>query len=128
MPTITRVTSGMIAPAQDVIQNRVDALRSRFTAGNIILASDVNELNSIFTLFDDHYHQTVDYAFEAYGNLGYTTYYNTNPENTGSLVASEVQIVAGEVAIGDVITAEYHDKLRIMYEGADAHTHAIVDN
>lgn len=134
MPTITRTTSGMIGPSTGEIQSRVDALRSRFASGNTILASDVNELNSIYIYFNDHYHQTADYAFEAYGNTAPTgTFYDTNPEDTGRMIdargyrGSVDDGGPGGVSAGDTVTAAYHAGLKAMFEGANGHYHDIDD-
>lgn len=134
MPTITRTTSGMIAPGAGEIQPRVDNLRSRFTAGNIIQASDVNELNSMYIYFNDHYHQTADYAFEAFGNTAPTgTFYDTNPENTGRMIdargyrGSENDGGPGGVNVGDTVTSAYHEGLRAMFVAANGHYHDIDD-
>jgi len=134
MPTIARTTSGMIAPSTTDIQSRVDSLRSRFTAGNTILASDINELNSMYIYFNDHYHQTDDYAFEAYGNTAPTgTFYETSPENTGTMIdargfrGNQNDGGPGGVSAGDTVTAAYHEALRVMFEGANGHYHDIDD-
>ena len=138
MPTITRTTSGMIDPSADSIQSRVNNLRARFTAGNTIQASDVNELNSMYIYFNDHYHQTDDYAFEAYGNTAPTgTFYDTNPENTSRMYAANgyqgwdgnqanyYEVYSPET--GQVITAEKHEAIRNFFINANGHYHSIDD-
>lgn len=137
MPTITRTTGGMIAPDQATIQNRVTAIRSAFYAGNLIKASDVNEVNSIFIYFNDHYHSTADlYASGNYGNT--SPYpagdsYDTNPENTSTMIdARGLQGTVndggpGGVNAGDIVYASWHEGLRNMYNAANGHYHNIDD-
>lgn len=134
MPTITRTTSGMIGPSTAEIQSRVDNLRSRFSSGNTILASDLNELNSMYVYFNDHYHSTSDYAFEAYGNTAPVgTYYAADPRYTGGMIdargyqGNQNDGGPGGVNAGDVITAAYHEGLRVMYLGANGHYHQVDD-
>lgn len=124
MPTITRTTSGMIDPATGTIQSSIDSLRSVFIAGADIQASHINSLLAIWRSFNDHYHQTADYAFEAYGNTAPTaTFYDTNPENTSRMGGSE----PADVSAGDTITAAKHEEIRVAISSANNHTHTIDD-
>lgn len=47
------------------------SLRSRFTAGNVITADDINNLRTVLNAFSRHYHNFSDYgAIATYGNNG----------------------------------------------------------
>ena len=127
MPTITRTTSGMIDPSAGSIQSSVDSIRALFVAGAVIEASHYNAIFNIWRSFNTHYHQTADYAFEAYGNTASTgTFYDTNPENTGRLgitnYADEEFVTAGET-----ILAYDHGILRLRMNQLNDHTHTIDD-
>lgn len=134
MAQVARTTSGMISPGTTEIQNRINALRARFTSGEFISAADINELYSIFITFNDHYHQTSDLAYSAFGNTYATgTFYDTNPENTGRMIdargyrGSVDDGGPGYVSAGSVVTAAYHTALKNMIEGANNHYHDIDD-
>lgn len=134
MPTITRTTSGMIGPDAGTIQTRVNNLRASFSAGNLISAAHVNELNSMFIYFNDHYHYSTDYAFEAYGNTAPVgTYYAADPRYTGGMIDARGYQGnvndggPGSVNPGDTVTAAYHEGLRAMFVGANGHYHQIDD-
>ena len=124
MPTINRTTSGMTDPSTGTIQSSIDSLRSSFTAGDSIQASHLNSLLSIWRSFNDHYHTTADYAFEAYGNTAPTgTFYDTNPESTSRMGGTE----PADVSAGDVITAAKHEEVRGAILQANGHVHTIDD-
>lgn len=124
MPTINRTTSGMVDPSTGDIQSQIDSLRAALTSGNTISASHINTLLAIWRRFNDHYHTTSDYAFEAYGNTNPVgTFYDTDPENTSRMGGTE----PGDVAAGDFITAAKHEEIRTAILGANNHVHSIDD-
>ena len=138
MPTITRTTSGMIGPDTATVQTLLQNARANFVAGNIIHADHINTLLYAFLVFNDHYHQTADYAFEAYGNTAPTgTFYDTNPENTSRMYAANgyqgwdgnqanyYEVYSPET--GQVITAEKHEAIRNFFINANGHYHSIDD-
>lgn len=134
MPTITRTTSGMISPDWATTQNRVNALRASFAAGNVITAAHINELIGMFVQFNDHYHSSSDYAFEAYGNTAPTgSYYAADPRYTSGMYDRDGYYGAtggrepGWADVGGTITASFHEAIRTMYLGANGHYHSIED-
>jgi hypothetical protein len=114
----------MIDPNTSSIQSSIDSLRSSFTAGDTIQASHINSLLSIWRSFNDHYHQTTDYAFEAFGNTAPTgSFYETDPENTSRMGGTE----PSDVSAGDVITASKHQEIRTSILQSNGHSHSIDD-
>jgi hypothetical protein len=138
MPTINRTTSGMIAPSTATIQARIDALRSAFTQGNTITADQINELNGMFTYFNDHYHSVDNdlFGIQDYGNVGggYSSSGSYDgAKNTGTMIdarglqGNQNDGGPGGVNVGDTITADYHNALRTMFVAANGHYHTIDD-
>jgi hypothetical protein len=129
MATIERTTSGMVNPTSSEIKSQVQALKTSFAAGNVVEASHINSLLSIWRSFNDHYHTTSDlYGINDYGNIsgGYSGAgnYDTDPENTSGVNdASDPE----DVAVGDVITATKYQEIRSAILVANGHTHSIDD-
>ena len=124
MPTITRTTTGMMDPWQADVKSTIATAKANFVADTVISASHINSLLSVWRRWNDHYHETADYAFEAYGNTASTgTFYDTNPENTGRLGGTE----PADVAAGDIVTSAKHEEIRSAVLGANDHTHTIDD-
>lgn len=124
MPTITRTTSGMIDPATGTVQASINSLRASFTAGNEITASHINTLLAIWRSFNDHYHSTDDYAFEAYGNTyPVGSYYAASPRYTSRMGGTE----PADVTAGDTITSAKHEEIRGAITQANGHYHSVED-
>jgi len=121
MPTITSTSSGMIAPTSADVKETIQSIKANFVPGSVITASQINSLMMVWRWWNDHYHQTSDYSFEAYGNTPSAgTYYAQNPDYTAALGGNE----PADVAAGEIITAAKHEELRTAYNGANDHTHA----
>lgn len=130
MPTIVRTTSGMISPSSGDIKASISTAKGNFVSGTVIAASQINSLLAVWRTWNDHYHQTSDYANEAYGNRPSAgTFYANDPDYTDALGGNE----PADVVAGDVILAQTHEEIRTALVGsssvlgANDHGHYIDD-
>lgn len=120
-----RSTTGMISPAYGDIKSSITAAKACFVSGNIIQAADFNGVIGMWLTWNDHYHQTSDLSFLAYGNTyPVATYYADDPDNTSPLgnVGGATDMVP--VVVGEVITSARHEQMRANLNSANDHTHA----
>jgi hypothetical protein len=52
-----------------ILANRLSVLRARFTSGNIITTSDINELIAIIRVLQTHTHTFQDTVYLHFGNV-----------------------------------------------------------
>ena len=97
-------------------------LRSRFVAGNLIQASDLNDLRTLMNAFQRHYHRYTDItSLKTYGNTGGTSSRDTDTSLLGGYTDP------GTAASGSTVTASYINGHVSAINALQSHNHAIDD-
>jgi hypothetical protein len=97
-------------------------LRSRFVSGNLIQASDFNDLRTLMNAFQRHYHRYTDIiSLKTYGNTGGTSSRDVDT----SLLTGYTD--PGTVSSGSTITASYINGHVSAVNVLRSHNHAIDD-
>lgn len=98
-------------------------LRSRFVAGNVIQASDINDLRTLMNAFQRHYHRYTDYQnIKTYGNNGVGT---TARDVDTSILGGYAD--PGGVSVSNPITASYINGHVNAVNALRSHYHDIDD-
>jgi len=101
------------------------SLRSRFTAGNVITANDINNLRTLFNAFSRHYHNYSDYgAIATYGNNGPRT---QGPVSRNTDTGTSGYGDPGGVGSGSTITAGTINGFVNAVNALRSHNHSIED-
>ena len=128
MATDTKNTSGMVN--YSTVQDLLTTLLTNINSGNIITATDINNLISAYNNFIGHYHTVNDlYGIWNYGDGAGTPYSsagdyeNTDPTsalllNGGSSASSLTGVTAG-----DSITASKHNEIKDAVVALNNHKH-----
>lgn len=98
------------------------SLRSRFVAGNVIQASDFNNLRTLMNAFQRHYHRYTDIiSLKTYGNTGGTSSRDVDTSLLGGYSDP------GTVSSGSTVTASYINGHVNAVNALRSHNHAIDD-
>lgn len=128
MATLTKNTSGMVN--YSTVQDLLTTLLTNINSGNLITATDINNLIQAYNTFIGHYHTIDDlYGIWNYGDgLGtpYSSagnYENSDPSGTLLLSGGSGASSVSGVAAGDSITATKHNEIRDVVVALNNHYH-----
>ena len=127
MPSTTRYTGGINNYDVNWFQNVINDLRNQFVQDGTISAWHMNNLLTLWNVFNDHTHSISDiYGIHDYGdglgNPGYSGTGSYEYESTygPSNVSGDVGGVTGDV---DVITSGKHNEIRDRLAAGGSHYH-----
>ena len=115
----TSVPQGMISAAG------IAAIQAAIQTGGSITASDIQSIVNAVNAFASHYHVVNDYAFIAYGNLGYAT--SISDHNTAAVTGFATYW--SPIGPGYEIYASDVNNLKAWVNALKtAHNHQVTDN
>ena len=102
----------------------IASLRTAITAGNTIVATDLNRIGTLINNMNGHYHTYDDaYSLKTFGNTG--TGSPLENKNTNSI--DSVTTAPVDTAVDTNITATTHNELRASINNLRSHLHGIND-
>lgn len=128
MATLTKNTSGMVG--YSTVQDLLTTLLTNINSGNLITATDINNLIQAYNTFIGHYHTIDDlYGIQDYGdglNSPYSAsgnYELSDPSGTLLLSGGSGASSLSGVAAGDSITATKHNEIQSAVVALNNHYH-----
>lgn len=106
-------------------QTTINNLRNSIAAGEVITASDINDLRGMINSWDNHTHTYKDlYQKATFGNNGDRSTYE---RNITSNAHDQANANVASVSSGDLITASHHNAMAGVCNDLRSHKHNVND-
>jgi hypothetical protein len=125
MATTERTANSLTFTGSGSQAAEITSLRTAITAGNTILANDLNRIGTLINNMNGHYHNYDDAKqLATFGNNGDRANY-VDSRNTGT--AQDTTSAPTDTASNTTITASRHNELKDAINNIRNHNHEIGD-